>query len=49
MAQSSEQERQRIQSFSPKGTWALLLVVTVGIVVGWGALFFLFLSHGPVN
>jgi hypothetical protein len=43
-----EQEKQ-ILNAPPKGTWALLLVVTAGMVIAWIALFALFLSHGPVH
>ena len=49
MGKRSPEEEKRILETPPKGTWALLLVITAGIVVGWAALFFLFLSHGPVN
>ncbi len=43
-----EQEKQ-ILNAPPKGTWALLLVVSTAMAIGWVALFALFLSHGPVN
>jgi len=49
MSQLSPEEEKEILSAPPKGTWTLILVVTVGMVVGWIALFGLFLSHGPVN
>jgi hypothetical protein len=43
-----EQEKQ-ILNASPKGTWALLLVIAAAMVMTWAAMFMLFLSHGPVN
>ncbi len=49
MTESSAQEEEIIRNFSPRGTWALLLVLIAGMAVGWVALFVLYLSHGAVH
>lgn len=43
------EQKHILETFTPKGTWALLLVMAAAMAVGWAALFVLFLSHGPVN
>jgi uncharacterized protein involved in exopolysaccharide biosynthesis len=42
-------EEEILRTFSPRGTWALLLVLVAGMALGWVALFVLFLSHGAVH
>lgn len=49
MSPLSPEEEKEILNASPKGTWALVLVVTAAMVIAWIAMFGLFLSHGPVN
>ncbi len=49
MNQLSPEEEKAILASSPRGTWALLLVILAAMAVGWAALFVLFLSHGPVS
>jgi hypothetical protein len=46
----SEEEQRQILASPPRGTWAVILVIGVGMLLGWLYFFFgLFMSHGPVN
>jgi Cytochrome c oxidase subunit IIa family len=46
---STEQEKKILES-PPKGTWALMLLLTAGFVVCWLVMYFgFFLAHGPVD
>lgn len=46
----SEEQRQQILKSSPKGTWALLLMVGVAMVIAWLFIYFgVFLPRGNVN
>lgn len=49
MSQLTPEEEKQILNASPRGTWALILMVTAAMVIGWIGMFGLFLSHGPVN
>ncbi|MCB1792089.1 MAG: hypothetical protein KDJ27_03035 [Gammaproteobacteria bacterium] len=45
---SSDEERQILEA-PPRGTWAIILVIGVAMLLGWLYFFFgLFMSHGPV-
>jgi hypothetical protein len=49
MTELSEEEQQRILEAPPRGTWALILVIGIAMLVSWLYFFFgLFMSHGPV-
>ena len=49
MTELSEEEQRRILEAPPRGTWALILAVGIGMLAGWLYFFFgLFMSHGPV-
>jgi hypothetical protein len=49
MTELSEDEQRRILEAPPRGTWALILVVGIAMLLGWLYFFFgLFMSHGPV-
>lgn len=46
----SEEEQRQILASPPRGTWAVILVIGVGMLLAWLYFFFgLFMSHGPVN
>ena len=46
---TEEQQRQILES-PPRGTWAVILVIGIGMLLAWLYFFFgLFMSHGPVN
>jgi len=50
MSPLSEKQRQKILHSSPKGTWALLFMVGVGMVIAWLFIYFgVFLPRGSVN
>ena len=50
MTPLSEEQRQKILKSSPKGTWALLLMVGVGMIIAWLFIYFgVFLPRGSVN
>ncbi len=50
MSLLSEEQRKQILESPPKGTWALLLMVGIAMVVGWLFLYFgVFLPRGDVN
>jgi len=50
MSQLSEEEQRALMEAPPKGTWTLILVVGIGMLLAWLYFFFgLFMSHGPVN
>lgn len=45
----SEEEQRRILESPPKGTWAIILIIGLGLLLGWLYFFFgIFMSHGPV-
>ncbi len=46
---TKQQEKKIIES-PPVGTWALMLIVGLGFVVGWLFLYYgIFLPRGPIN
>ncbi len=46
----SKKEQQQIIESPPVGTWALMLIVGLGFVVGWLFLYYgIFLPRGPIN
>ena len=46
----NEEEKKRIIESPPVGTWALMLIVGFGFVVGWLFLYYgVFLPRGSVN
>lgn len=50
MSELSEDETRRILEAPPKGTWAVILVIGILMLVSWLYFFFgLFMSHGPVS
>jgi hypothetical protein len=50
MAELSEDEQRRILESPPKGTWAVILVIGIAMLLSWLYFFFgLFMSHGPVS
>ena len=49
MSSLSPEEQEAIKD-APKGTFALMILVAVGLAAGWAFMFFfMFLQHGPVN
>jgi hypothetical protein len=49
MNELSEDEQRRILEAPPRGTWAVILVIGVAMLLSWLYFFFgLFMSHGPV-
>lgn len=49
MTELSEEEQRRILEAPPRGTWAVILVIGIAMLLGWLYFFFgLFFSHGPV-
>jgi hypothetical protein len=50
MVELTQKEQEAAIAEAPKGTWAILLVYAVFMVLGWLYMFFgYFLPHGPVN
>ena len=50
MDQMTEEDRQRILESPPLGTWALMLIVGIAMVVAWLFLYFgVFLPRGGIN
>jgi hypothetical protein len=50
MKQLSEEERKKILESSPIGTWALMLIVSFGMVISWLFLYYgVFLPRGIIN
>ncbi len=50
MSELTEDEQRRIMESPPKGTWALILLIGLGMLAAWLYFFFgVFMSHGPVN
>lgn len=46
----SEEERKKILESSPVGTWALMLIVSGGMVIAWLLMYYgVFLARGPIN
>lgn len=49
MSNLSAEQQEAIKD-APKGTYALMLLLAVSLVLGWVFMFFfMFLEHGPVN
>lgn len=50
MAKLTSEEEQQAINEAPRGTWAVLLIYSVFMVVGWATMFFgYFLPHGAVH
>lgn len=50
MSQLTEEEQRRILEGPPRGTWAVILVIGIAMLLSWLYFFFgLFMSHGPVR
>ena len=50
MSQLSEEERKKILESAPVGTWALMLIVSISMVIGWLFLYYgVFLPRGMIN
>ena len=50
MIELTQEEQEAAIAEAPKGTWAILLVYAIFMVLGWLYMFYgYFLSHGPVN
>ena len=50
MVEMTPEEQQKAIAEAPRGTWAVLLVYLLFMIVGWAAMFFgYFLPHGPVR
>ncbi len=50
MIQLSEEEKKKILESSPVGTWALMLLVSGGMVIAWLFLYYgVFLPRGIIN
>lgn len=50
MSELSEDEQRRILEAPPRGTYAVILVIGVAMLLAWLYFFFgIFMSHGPVN
>jgi len=49
MKELTEDEQRRILEAPPRGTWAVILVIGIAMLLSWLYFFFgLFMSHGPV-
>lgn len=50
MSNLSEEERQKILNSSPVGTWALMLIVSSGMVIAWLLMYYgVFLPRGHIG
>jgi hypothetical protein len=50
MTELSDEEQRRILEAPPRGTYAVILVIGIGMLLAWLYFFFgLFMSHGPVS
>jgi len=50
MVELTPEEQEKAIAEAPKGTWAILLVYAVFMVLGWLYMFYgFFLGHGPIN
>jgi hypothetical protein len=50
MNELSEEEKLQILEAPPRGTWAIILVIGLGMLLAWLYFFFgLFVSHGPIS
>lgn len=50
MEQLSEEERRKIIESPPVGTWALMIVVSVSMVVAWLFIYFgVFIPRGAID
>jgi hypothetical protein len=46
----SEEEQRAIMEAPPKGTFVILFIISMIMLAGWLALYFIrFLGHGPVS
>ncbi len=46
----TEEERKKILESSPVGTWALMIVVSSGMVIAWLLMYYgVFLPRGPIG
>lgn len=46
----SDEERKKILESSPVGTWALMLIVSSGMVIAWLLMYYgVFLPRGPIG
>jgi hypothetical protein len=50
MNELSEEKQRQILEAPPRGTYAVILVIGIAMLLAWLYFFFgLFMSHGPVN
>jgi hypothetical protein len=50
MSELSPGDEKRILETPPKGTWALMLLLALALLIGWLLMYFgRFLAHGPVS
>jgi uncharacterized RDD family membrane protein YckC len=50
MVELTPEEQEKAIAEAPRGTWAILVVYAITMVIAWLAMFYgFFLSHGPVN
>ncbi len=50
MNELTEEERKKILESAPVGTWALMLMVGAGMVIGWLFLYYgVFIPRGIIN
>jgi hypothetical protein len=50
MSDLSEEQQRQILEAPPRGTWAIILVIGIAMLLAWLYFFFgLFVSHGPVS
>lgn len=50
MNQLTPEEEQKILKGTPKGTFALMMVLAVLMFAGWAYMYFdMFLKHGPIS
>jgi hypothetical protein len=46
----TEEERKKILESSPVGTWALIIIVSSGMVIAWLLMYYgVFLPRGPIG
>jgi hypothetical protein len=46
----SEEERRKILESSPVGTWALMMIVGVGMALAWLFMYYgVFMPRGPIS
>ncbi len=50
MAELNEEEKQKILNSAPVGTWALMLMVSAGMVIAWLFLYYgVFIPRGTIH